>query len=42
VFSILFWSRYLDENGNGTAPWGYQQVGAYVNGELLPGNQFAG
>ncbi len=41
-FSILFWSRYLDENGTGTAPWGYQQVGGYVNGELLPGNQFAG
>ncbi|MGH8035977.1 MAG: TonB-dependent receptor plug domain-containing protein, partial [Lysobacterales bacterium] len=41
-FSILAWSRYLDENGaNGGAPWGYQQVGAYVNGELLPGNQFA-
>ncbi|MFC1719840.1 TonB-dependent receptor [Pseudomonadota bacterium] len=41
-FSIYFWSRYLDENGTGSAPWGYQQVGAYVNGELLPGNQFAG
>ncbi len=42
VFSVLFWSRYLDENGNGSAPWGYQQVGAYVEGELQPGNQFAG
>jgi outer membrane receptor protein involved in Fe transport len=42
IFSVLFWSRYLDENGNGSAPWGYQQVGAYVDGELQPGNQFAG
>ncbi|MCJ7814648.1 MAG: TonB-dependent receptor, partial [Xanthomonadales bacterium] len=40
-FSILFWSRYLDENGTGSAPWGYQQVGAYVDGEYQPGNQFA-
>jgi outer membrane receptor protein involved in Fe transport len=41
-FSMLYLSRYQDENGTGTAPWGYQQVGGYVNGELLPGNQFAG
>jgi iron complex outermembrane receptor protein len=41
-FNILFWSRYQDENGTGSAPWGYQQIGAYVNGELKPGNQFAG
>jgi outer membrane receptor protein involved in Fe transport len=39
--SVLFWSRYQDENGTGSAPWGYQQVGAYVNGILEPGNQFA-
>jgi len=42
TFSLLYWSRYLDENGTGLYPWGYQQVGGYVNGELLPGNQFAG
>jgi len=42
AFSILYLSRYQDENGTGSAPWGYQQVGGYVNGELLPGNQFAG
>jgi outer membrane receptor protein involved in Fe transport len=42
AFSVLYWSRYLDENGNGSTPWGYQQVGAYVDGELQPGNQFAG
>lgn len=40
-FSILLWSRYQDENGTGSAPWGYQQIGAYVDGELMPGNQFA-
>jgi iron complex outermembrane receptor protein len=40
-FNILFWSRYQDENGTGTAPWGYQQIGAYVDGELEPGHQFA-
>lgn len=39
-FSILYWSRYQDENGTGSAPWGYQQIGAYVDGELEPGNQF--
>jgi len=42
AFSILYLSRYQDENGTGSAPWGYQQLGGYVNGELLPGNQFAG
>jgi len=41
TFSLLYWSRYQDENGTGSAPWGYQQIGAYVNGELQPGNQFA-
>jgi iron complex outermembrane receptor protein len=40
-FSLLFWSRYQDENGTGSGPWGYQQIGAYVDGELRPGNQFA-
>jgi outer membrane receptor protein involved in Fe transport len=40
-FSLLLWSRYQDENGTGSAPWGYQQIGAYVDGELEPGNQFA-
>ncbi len=40
-FNILLWSRYQDENGTGSGPWGYQQVGAYVDGELQPGHQFA-
>lgn len=41
AFSLYLWSRYQDENGTGSAPWGYQQIGAYVDGELQPGNQFA-
>ena len=40
-FSILLRRKYQDENGTGTAPWGYQQIGAYIDGELEPGNQFA-
>ncbi|MDH4001444.1 MAG: TonB-dependent receptor [Xanthomonadales bacterium] len=40
-FSILFWSRYHDENGTTSGIWGYQQTGAYVDGELQPGNRFA-
>ena len=40
-FSILLRRKYQDENGTGTAPWGYQQIGAYVDGELEPGHQFA-
>lgn len=39
--SFLVWSRYQDENGSGSGPWGYQQIGGYVNGELQPGHQFA-
>lgn len=40
-FNILFRRKYQDENGTGSAPWGYQQIGAYVDGELTPGHQFA-
>lgn len=40
-FSLLFRRKFQDENGTGSAPWGYQQIGAYVDGELLPGHQFA-
>jgi iron complex outermembrane receptor protein len=40
-FSILYWSRYHDENGTGSGPWGYQQIGAYIDGDLKPGNHFA-
>jgi len=40
-FSILFRRKFQDENGTGSAPWGYQQIGAYINGELIPGHQFA-
>jgi iron complex outermembrane receptor protein len=40
-FSMLFMRKFQDENGTGSAPWGYQQIGAYVDGEYLPGHQFA-
>ncbi len=40
-FNILLRRKYQDENGTGSAPWGYQQIGAYVDGELKPGHQFA-
>lgn len=40
-FSILLWRKFQDDNGTGTAPWGYQQIGAYIDGELKPGHQFA-
>lgn len=28
------------QEGNGSAIWGYQQIGAYDNGNFLPGHQF--
>ena len=40
-FSILLWRKYQDDNGTGSAPWGYQQIGAYVDGQFQPGHQFA-
>jgi len=40
-FSLLLQRKYQDENGTGTAPWGYQQISAYIHGELEPGHQFA-
>lgn len=40
-FSILLRRKFQDENGTGTAPWGYQQIGAYIDGEFKPGHQFA-
>ncbi len=40
-FSLLFRRKFQDENGTGSAPWGYQQIGAYVDAELLAGHQFA-
>jgi iron complex outermembrane receptor protein len=40
--SLLFWSRYHDENGTGSGPWGYQQIGAYINGQLKPSNHLVG
>ena len=31
---------YNDRNSNGSAIWGYQQIGGYIDGEFFPGNQF--
>ncbi len=31
---------YNDRKGNGSAIWGYQQIGGYIDGELFPGHQF--
>ena len=40
-FSLqLNWAS-LDQNQTGSGMWGYQQVGAYVDGEYLQGHQFA-
>ena len=30
---------YNDRKSNGSAIWGYQQIGGYIDGEFLPGNQ---
>ncbi len=40
-FDTILKVKFLDKNGNGTGIWGYQQTVAYVDGELLPGHQFA-
>jgi len=32
---------YSDRNTNGSAIWGYQQIGAYVGGVYMEGHQFA-
>lgn len=31
----------LDQNGSGSGVWGYQQVGAMIGGQYLPGHHFA-
>jgi len=30
---------YNDRKSNGSAIWGYQQIGGYIDGEFFPGNQ---
>jgi len=32
---------YSDRSTNGTAIWGYQQIGGYLGGVYMPGHQFA-
>ncbi len=40
-FSLLLNLSSLDQNQTSTGMWGYQQIGAFVNGQYEPGNQFA-
>jgi iron complex outermembrane recepter protein len=41
TFDATLRFTYSDRKTNGSAIWGYQQIGGYVDGELLPGHQFA-
>ncbi|MGD9264940.1 MAG: TonB-dependent receptor, partial [Lysobacterales bacterium] len=40
-FSLQLNFASLDQNGTGSGIWGYQQVGAMIDGEYHPGHQFA-
>ena len=40
-FSMQLNFASLDQNGTGSGIWGYQQVGAMIDGEYQPGHQFA-
>jgi len=40
-FSMLLNIASLDQNQTGSGIWGYQQIGAYVDGQYLTGHQFA-
>ncbi len=40
-FSLLLNLVSLDQNQTGSGLWGYQQIGAYVDGQYLNGHQFA-
>ncbi len=40
-FNMILNLASLDQNQTGSGIWGYQQVGAYENGQYLPGHQFA-
>ena len=41
TFDLMVNLVSYDQNQTGSGMWGYQQVGAYVNGEYLSGHQFA-
>ena len=40
-FKLLLTIASLDQNQTGSGMWGYQQIGAYVDGQYLEGHQFA-
>ncbi|MCW8926263.1 MAG: TonB-dependent receptor plug domain-containing protein [Xanthomonadales bacterium] len=40
-FSLQLNFASLDQNGTGSGIWGYQQVGAMIDGSYYPGHQFA-
>ena len=40
-FTAKFKATINDRKSNGSAIWGYQQIGGYVDGEYFPGHPFA-
>ena len=40
-FSLMLNIASLDQNQTGSGMWGYQQIGAYVDGQYQEGHQFA-
>ncbi len=40
-FTAKFKATINDRKSNGSAIWGYQQIGGYIDGEYFPGNPFA-
>ena len=40
-FGLMLNLASLDQNQTGSGMWGYQQIGAYVDGEYLVGHQYA-
>lgn len=41
TFSLMFNMISYDQNQTGSGMWGYQQIGAYVDGQYQAGHQFA-
>jgi iron complex outermembrane receptor protein len=39
-FTAKFKATYNDRKSNGSAIWGYQQIGGYIDGEYVPGHPF--
>lgn len=38
-FTAKLKATFSDRKSNGSAIWGYQQIGGYIDGEFFPGNQ---